>query len=97
LEITLGNICKHMWQWLSLMSLKQVVTNISKYLFKYIIVVRNKKKYIFSYALKTDNSLFGHRDIPSIHYGYCVSYAVDNAKENYVLPTILSTEFVVSN
>ena len=43
------------------------------------------------FALKTDNSLFCHRDIPTIHNGYCVSYAVDYAKKNDVLPTILST------
>ena len=65
----------------------------------YIIVVRiNRKNYIFSiFALKTDNSLFCHRDIPTIHNGYCVSNVVDYAKINDVLPTILSTELVVSN
>ena len=71
------------------------------------------KTYIFSlFALKTDNSLFCHRDIPTTLYRYitatalvmqsimqrktmfyhCVSNAVDYAKKNYVLPTILSTE-----
>jgi len=34
------------------------------------------------FALKTDNSLFCHRDIPSIRNGYCVSNAVDYAKKN---------------
>ena len=33
----------------------------------------------------------------TIHNGYCVNNAVDYAKKNDVLPTILSTEFVVSN
>ena len=43
-------------------------------------------------ALKTDDSLFCHWDIPiNIHNGYCVSNAVDYAKKNDVLPTILST------
>ena len=55
----------------------------------YIIVVRNKKNTYFHYfALKTDNSLFCHRDIPTIHNGYCVSNAVDYAKKNNALPTI---------
>jgi len=55
----------------------------------YIIVVRNKKPtYFHFFALKTDNSLFCHRDIPTIHNGYCVSNAVDYAKKNDVLPTI---------
>ena len=44
------------------------------------------------FALKTDNSLFCHRDIPTLHNGYCVSNTVDYAKKNDVLPTILSTE-----
>ena len=44
------------------------------------------------YILKRDNSLFCHRDIPTIHNGYCISNAVDYAKKNDVLPTILSTE-----
>jgi len=43
------------------------------------------------FALKTDNSFFCHRDIPTIHNGYCVSNAVDYAKKINVLPTILST------
>jgi len=51
-----------------------------------------KATYFHFFALKTDNSPFCHRDIPSIHNGYCVSNAVDYAKKNYVLPTILSTE-----
>jgi len=64
----------------------------------YIIVVRNKKPTYFTFfALKIDNSLFSHRDIPTIHNAYCVSNAVDYAKKNDVLPTILSTEYVVSN
>jgi len=57
----------------------------------YIIVVRNKKKkptYFHFFALKTDNSLFCHRDIPTIHNGYCVSNAVDYAQKNDVLPMI---------
>jgi len=56
----------------------------------YIIVVRIKKKptYFHFFALKTHNSLFCHRDIPTIHNGYCVSNAVDYAKKNDVLPTI---------
>jgi len=54
-----------------------------------IIIVRNKKPtYFHLFALKTDNSLFCHRDIPTIHNGYCVSNAVDNAKKNDVSPTI---------
>jgi len=58
-----------------------------------IIVVRNKKPTSFHFfALKTDNLFFCQRDIPTIHNGYCVSNAVDYAKKNYVLPTILSTE-----
>ena len=59
----------------------------------YIIVVRKNPTY---FALKTDNSLFCHH-FPTIHNGYCVSNAVDYAKKNDGLPTILSTEFVVSN
>ena len=36
----------------------------------YIKVDRNKKTYIFHcFALKTDNSLFCHQDIPTIHNG----------------------------
>jgi len=43
------------------------------------------KTYIFSLlALKTDNSLFCHQYIPSIHNGYCISNAVDYAKQNDV-------------
>ena len=45
-----------------------------------------------SLVTNTDNALFCHRDIPTIHNGYCVSNAVDYAKKNYVLPMILSTE-----
>ena len=41
--------------------------------------------------MKTDNSLFCPRDIPAINNGYGVSNAVDYAKKNDVLPTILST------
>ena len=56
-----------------------------------MIVVRNKTNYIvYFFALKTDNSLFCHRDIPTIHNGYCVGNAVDNAKKNDVLPTIFN-------
>jgi len=59
----------------------------------YIIIVRNKNTtYFYIFALKTDNLLFCHRDIPTIHNGYCLSNAGDNAKKNDVLPTILSTE-----
>ena len=49
----------------------------------YIIVIRNKKNLHFSlfFALKTDNSFFCHGDIPTIHNGYCVSNAVNNAKK----------------
>jgi len=47
--------------------------------------------------LKTDNVLSCHLDIPTIHIGYCVSNAVDYAKKNDVLPTILSTELGLSN
>jgi len=55
----------------------------------YITVVRNIKKHIFTFfALKTDNSLFCDRDIPTIHNGYCVSNAIDYAKKNEVLRTI---------
>jgi len=56
----------------------------------YIIVVRKKKKlHSFPFfALKTDNSLFCYRDMPTIHNGYCVSNAVDYTKKNDVLPTI---------
>jgi len=54
----------------------------------YIIVVRIKIIYFHFFALKTDNSLFCHQDIPTIHNGYCVSNAVDYAKKNNVLSTI---------
>ena len=55
----------------------------------YLIIVRNiKNLHIFIFALKTDNSLFCHRDIPTKHNGYCVSNAVDYAKKNDVLLTI---------
>ena len=47
-----------------------------------------KPIYFHFFALKTDNSLFCYRDIPTIHNGYCVSNAVDYAKKNDVLPTI---------
>jgi len=53
----------------------------------YIIVVRKYKKttyFHFFFVLKTDNSLFCHRDMPTIHNGYCVSNAVDYAKKNDV-------------
>jgi len=43
------------------------------------------------FALKTDNSHFCHRDIPTIHKGYCGSNAVDYAKKKDILQTILST------
>jgi len=44
--------------------------------------VRNKKTtYFHCFALKTDNSLFCHRDIHTIHNAYCVSNAVDYAKK----------------
>ena len=48
----------------------------------------NKTTYFLFFALKTDNSLFCHRDIPTIHNGYSVSNAVDYAKKDNVLPTI---------
>ena len=51
-----------------------------------------KTTYFHDFFLKTDTPLFCHRDIPTIHNGYCVSKAVDYAKRNYVLPTILLTE-----
>ena len=72
-------------------------TNISKYknvslqihiIPLHIRVVRNKKPtYFHFFALKTDNALFCHQDIPTIHNGYCVSNGVDYAKKNYVLST----------
>jgi len=61
---------------------KSLVTKISKSSNKlYIIVVRNQNNIlIFTFfALKTDNSLFCHRDIPTIHNSYCVSNAIDYA------------------
>ena len=56
----------------------------------YIKAVRNiKNLHIFTFfALKTDSSLFCHRDFPTIHNGYYVSNAVDYAKKNGVLPMI---------
>ena len=43
-------------------------------------------------CMKTEvNQLSVPWDIPTIHNGYCVSNAVDYAKKNDVLPTILST------
>jgi len=75
--------------------LQNILKIISNIFFKislqiYIIVVRNIKQttYFYLFALKTDNSLLCHRDIPTLHNGYCVSNAVDYAKENYVLPKI---------
>ena len=66
---------------------KSLVTNISKYLFIYI------KKLLEMKMKKTLHiSLFCHRDIPTIHNGYCVINAVDYAKKNDVVPTIVSTE-----
>jgi len=56
-----------------------------------------KSTYFHVFALKTDNSLCCHLDIPTRHNGYCVSNTVDYAKKNDVLPTILSTELGVSN
>jgi len=50
-----------------------------------------KPTYFHFLALKTDNLLFCHQDIPSIHNG-CFSNPEDYAKKNNVLPTILSTE-----
>jgi len=50
-----------------------------------------KPTYFHFFALKTDNLLFCHRDIPTVQNGYCVNNAVDYAKKNDVLPTILST------
>jgi len=50
---------------------------------------KNKKPTSFHFfALKTDNLLFCHRDIPTIQNGYCVSNAVDYAKKKDVLLTI---------
>ena len=53
------------------------------------------QKYVYEYVIMaktllgvSDNSLFCHRDFPTIHNGYCVSNAVDYAKKNDVLPTI---------
>ena len=64
--------------------------NFKIYLQIYKVVVRNKKTptYFHCFTLKTDNSLFCHRDIPTIHNGYCVRNAVHYAKKNDVLPTI---------
>jgi len=53
------------------------------------IKITVKTNHVF--ALKTENLLSCHWDIPTIHNGYCVSNAVDYAKKNEVLPTILST------
>ena len=47
--------------------------------------------YFHYIALKTDNLPFCNRDIPTLHNGYCISNAVDYAKKNNVVPTILST------
>ena len=44
-----------------------------------------KSTYFNFFGLKTDNSLFCHHDIPTLHNGYCVSNAVDYAKKNDVL------------
>jgi len=62
----------------------------------YIIFVRNqtngqKPTYFHFVALKTDSSLFCHQDISTTHNGYCVSNAVDYAKKNDIIQTILST------
>jgi len=57
----------------------------------YIIIVNFFYTYFHFFALKTDNSLFCHRDISTIHNGYCISNAVVYAKKNNVLPTILLT------
>ena len=95
----------YLWHYLTAF-LKAVLQNILKKLISYIFfeislqiyikVVRKKNTYFHFFALKTDTSLFCHRDIPTIHNGYCVSNAVDYcvsnavdyAKKNYVLPTI---------
>jgi len=54
-----------------------------------MIVVRNKKNtYFHFFSLKRDSLLFRHRDIPTIHNGYCVTNAVDYAKKSDVFPTI---------
>jgi len=48
-----------------------------------------KNTYIFAlFYLKTDNSPFCHRGIPTLHNGYDVSNAVDYAKKNDGSPTI---------
>jgi len=78
---------------------KILVTNFSKYLFKYIqqFLEIEKPTYFHFFGLKTDNSLFCHRDIPIIHavdycvtnaVDYCVTNAVDYTKKNDVLPMI---------
>ena len=67
--------------------LQNILKLISYKLFKislqiYITVVKNKKTYLFSlFCMKTGHSLFCHRDIPTIHNGYCVSTAVDYTKK----------------
>ena len=45
-------------------------------------MVKNLHNFYFHFfALKTDNLLFCHEDIPTIHKGYCVSNTVDYAKK----------------
>ena len=47
-------------------------------------------KKLHFFALKADTSLFCHRDIPTIHNGYCVSNAVEYAKKNDFLLNLWS-------
>ena len=79
--------CIHIiWKSLKAAVLHKIILKLISYKYfkiflqKYIIVVRNKKKL----------------HIPSINNGYCVSNAVDYAKNNNVLLTILSTKLGVS-
>jgi len=81
----------HIFQIIIIENIDKIIKGaLEVFLSVYIIVVRNKTTTYF--PLKTDKSLFCHRDNPTIHYGYCVSNAVYFAKKNDVLPTILSTE-----
>jgi len=62
----------------------------------YIIVVRNKIKnlestYFHFFVLKANSLLFCRRDIPTnTRDGYCISNAVDYAKKNDVLPSLVN-------
>jgi len=70
-----------------LKSLVFLFLNISSSIYKVYIEIK-KPTYFHCFALKTDISLFCHRDIPTIHNDYCVSNAVDYAEKNDALPTI---------